>query len=58
MPIEITGKKARKLSKKKDRLERLQKAPERTSQKEGSHNLNFTGISVHHRMALLHGGEI
>jgi hypothetical protein len=55
---QITGKKARNLSKKKAKLEKLQEAPERTLQKEGFHNLNFVGISVQHRMALRHGGAI
>jgi hypothetical protein len=32
---QITGKKARNLSKKKEKLEKLQGVPERTSQKEG-----------------------
>jgi hypothetical protein len=40
---QITGKKARNLSKKKARLEKLQEVPERTSQKEGLQNLNFAG---------------
>jgi hypothetical protein len=55
---QITGKKARKLNKKKAKLEKLQEAPERSSQKEGFQNLNFVGISVQHIMALRHGGEI
>jgi hypothetical protein len=55
---QITGKKARKLSKKKAKLEKLQEAPERTSQKEGFQNLNFVGISEQRRLALRHGGEI
>ena len=35
---QITRKKARKLSKKKAKLEKLQEVPERTSQREGLHN--------------------
>jgi hypothetical protein len=33
--MQITGKKARKISKKKEKLEKLQEVLERTSQKEG-----------------------
>jgi hypothetical protein len=54
----IIGKKARKLSKKKAKLEKLQEVPENTSQKEGLHNLNFAGISEQLRLALRHGGVI
>jgi hypothetical protein len=54
----ITGKKARKLSKKKAKIEKLQTTPERTAQKEGFQNLNFVGISVQHSMALHHGEVI
>jgi hypothetical protein len=55
---QITGKKARKLSKKKARLEKLQEVPERTSQKEGLQNLNFVGIAEQRRLALHHGEAI
>jgi hypothetical protein len=55
---QITGKKARKLSKKKAKLEKLQEALGRTSQKEGFHNLDFAGISEQHRLTLHHGGAI
>jgi hypothetical protein len=41
---QIIGKKARNISKNKTKLEKLQEAPERTSQKEGLHKLNFTEI--------------
>jgi hypothetical protein len=44
----IIGKKARKLSKKKVKIEKLQEVIERTSQKEGLQNLNLVGISKHH----------
>jgi hypothetical protein len=40
-----TGKKARKLSKKRDKVEKLQKVPEETSQKEKPQELSFVGIS-------------
>jgi hypothetical protein len=49
---QIIGKKARKLSKKKAKLEKLQEVPERTSQKEGLCNLNFSGIEEQRRLAL------
>jgi hypothetical protein len=39
---------------KKEKIEKLQKVPEGTAQKEGFQNLNFTGISVQHSMALCH----
>jgi hypothetical protein len=41
----ITGKKARKLSKKRAKIEKLQKVPEGTSQKENFQNWSFTRIS-------------
>jgi hypothetical protein len=41
----IIGKKARKLSKKKENLEKLQEVQGRTSQKEGFQNWNFVGIA-------------
>jgi hypothetical protein len=41
----LTGKKARKLSKKREKIEKLQKTPEETSQKEKSQELSFVGIS-------------
>jgi hypothetical protein len=56
--IQIIGKKARKLSKKRENSTKLQEAPKRTSQKEGFQNLNFTGISVQQRMTLFHGRAI
>jgi hypothetical protein len=54
----ITGKKARNLNKKREKLEKLQEVPEGTSQKEGLQNWNFVGISEQRNMALLHGREI
>jgi hypothetical protein len=41
----ITGKKARMLSKKRAKIDKLQKAPEGTSQKENFQNWSFTSIS-------------
>jgi hypothetical protein len=54
----ITGKKARKLSKKREKIEKLQNVPEGTSQKEGLQNWNFVGISEQCNMALRHGEAI
>jgi hypothetical protein len=53
----LTGKKARKLSKKRAKIEKLQKVPEGTSQKENLHNWNFVGISEQCHMAL-HRGKV
>lgn len=54
----LTGKKARKLSNKRDKIEKLQKVPEETSQKENLQNWNFSGISEQRHMALRHGEAI
>jgi hypothetical protein len=43
--IKLTGKKDRKLSKKRAKIENLQKVPEETSQKEYFKKWNFVGIS-------------
>jgi hypothetical protein len=48
----LTGKKARKLSKKKAKIEKLQEIPDRTSQKENLQNGSFTEISEQRPMAL------
>ena len=56
--MHITRKKARNLSKKKVKIEKLQKVPEGTLQKEGLQNCNFVGISEQRKVALLHGGVI
>jgi hypothetical protein len=53
-----TRKKARKLSKKRDKIEKLHKVPEKTSQKENLKNWNFVRISEQCHMALRHGEEI
>lgn len=55
---QITGKKPRKLRKKKAKLEKLQEVPEKTSQKEGLQNSNFAGILEQLRLTLRHGGAI
>ena len=54
----LTGKKARKLSKKRATIEMLQKVLEGTSQKENLQNLNFVGILEQRQMALRHGEAI
>jgi hypothetical protein len=56
--MQIIGKKARNLNKKKEKLEKLQEVPEKTSQKEGLQNLNFVGISKQIILALHHGRAI
>ena len=56
--MKIIGKKARNLSKKRAKIEKLQKVPEGTSQKEGLQNWNFIGISEQRNMALRHGETI
>jgi hypothetical protein len=56
--MKLTGKKDRKLSKKRSIIENLQKVPEETSQKENLQNWDFVGISKHRHMALLHGEAI
>jgi hypothetical protein len=54
----ITGKKARKLSKKKSKLEKLQEVPENTLQEVDLQNLNLVGIVEPCRMGLCHGEAI
>jgi hypothetical protein len=54
----LTGTKARKLSKKRAKIEKLQKVLEGTSQKKNLQNCNFIGISELRHMALLHGEAI
>jgi hypothetical protein len=56
--MKLTKKKARKLSKKRDNIEKLQKVPEGTSQKENLQNWSFVRTSEQHHMALLHGEAI
>jgi hypothetical protein len=54
----LTGKKARKLSKKRVRIDKLQKVLEGTSQKENLKNWSFVGITEQHHMELRHGKAI
>jgi hypothetical protein len=56
--MQITGKKARNLSKKKEKLEKLEEVPERTSQKEGLQNFNLAGITKQHQLELRHDEAI
>jgi hypothetical protein len=56
--MQITRNKERKLSKKKENLEKLHKVPERTSQKEDLQNLNLAGIVEQHILELHHGEAI
>jgi hypothetical protein len=54
----LTRKKARKLGKKRAKIEKLQKVQEGTSQKENFQNWNFSGISELRHMALRHDEAI
>jgi hypothetical protein len=54
----ITTKKDRKLSKKRAKIEKLQKVPKGTSYKENLQNWNFVKILEQCHMALHHGEEI
>jgi hypothetical protein len=54
----LTGKKARRLSKKRAKIKNSQKVPEGTSQKENLQNWSFAGISEQRHMALRHGEAI
>jgi hypothetical protein len=54
----LTGRKARKLSKKRAKFEKLQKVPEGTSQTKNLQNGSFVGISEQRHMALRHGEAI
>jgi hypothetical protein len=58
---QITGKKARKINKKKAKLEKLQEATKnrrKTSQETGPQKLNLAGIAEPHRMGLRHDEAI
>jgi hypothetical protein len=50
--IQITGKKARKLSKKKSKLENLQEVTWKTLQEAGLQDLNLSRTAEPHRMGL------
>jgi hypothetical protein len=55
--MKLTGKKDRKLSKKRAKIKKLQKVPEETSQKEKPQELSFARISEQRHMPL-HRGEV
>jgi hypothetical protein len=55
---QITGNKERKISKKKEKLEKLQEVPEKTSQKACLQNLNLVEIVEQHRLELHHDEAI
>jgi len=55
---QITWKKARKISKKKATLERLQEVPVNISQEVGLQKLNIARIAEQRRMTLRHGKAI
>jgi hypothetical protein len=55
---QITGKKARKLSKKKAKLEKMQEILEKTLQKVSLQNLNLVGLVELRRLELHHGKAI
>jgi hypothetical protein len=54
----LTGKKARKLSKKRAQIDRLQRVPEGTSPKETFHNSSFVGITEQRHGSLRRGEAI
>ena len=56
--MKIRGKKDRKLSKKREKIEKLQNVSEGTSQKEGLKNWNFVEILEQRNLALHHGKAI
>jgi hypothetical protein len=56
--MKLIGKKARKLSKKRSKIKKLQKVQEGTSQKENLQNWNFARIPEQCHMALRHGEAI
>jgi hypothetical protein len=56
--MKITEKKARKLNKKRAKIEKLQKVPEGTLQREGFQDWNFVEISEQCNMELHHGEAI
>jgi hypothetical protein len=54
----LTGKKARKLSKNRAKIDKLQNIPEGTSLKENFQNWSFARITEQRHMALRHGEAI
>jgi hypothetical protein len=56
--MKLTRKKVVKLSNKRAKIEKLQKVPKGTSQKENFQNWSFTRISEQRHMTLRHGEAI
>jgi hypothetical protein len=56
--MKLTGNKFRKLSKKRDKIEKLQKVTDGTLQKENLQNWSLAGIPEQRHMALFHGKAI
>jgi hypothetical protein len=56
--MKLTGNKAIKLSKKTTNIDKLQKVPKGTSQKENLQNWSFVGTTEKRHMALRHGKAI
>jgi hypothetical protein len=56
--MNLSGKKARKLRKKRATIEKLQKVPEGTSERENLQNWSFIGTTKQCHMALHHEEEI
>ena len=54
----LTGKKDRKLSRKRDKIEKLHKVPQGALQKENLQNLSFVEILEQRHRSLRHGEEI
>jgi hypothetical protein len=58
LETQIIGKKVRKLSKKKTKLEKLRDVPEKASHEANLLNLNLAGIAEPRRMGLFHDEAI
>jgi hypothetical protein len=56
--VKLIGKKDIKLSNKRAKIDKLQKFPEGTSQKENFQNQNFVGVTEQRHTKLHHGEEI
>jgi hypothetical protein len=54
----LTRKKARNISKKRSKIDKLKKVPEGTSRKENFQNWSFVGILEQRHMELRHGEAI
>jgi hypothetical protein len=56
--MKLTGKKARKISKKRAKIEKLQKVPEGILQRGNLQNWSFAGITEQRHMVLCQGEAI